>query len=246
MTPTSFNFNGNSSLKIYPISERSLCIEFGRLISTAIAEEIRILDHILQADPFLGLVATIPAYTTLTLFFDPVKVSNSGLRGNSCFEKIVGFLQNLPTAKENADFQSDPVIIPVCYGNDFGPDLERVAALANLSVDAAIEMHSGAIYMVHMIGFVPGFAYLGGLDHRLSAPRRAQPRAVVPAGAVGIAGEQTGIYPIDIPGGWQIIGQTPLQLFSPLRDRPTLLKAGDRVQFKPISTEEFLALKVQP
>jgi inhibitor of KinA len=131
------------------------------------------------------------------------------------------------------------VVIPICYGSSYGPDLDDVAAMHNLSSEAVISIHSAATYMVYMIGFVPGFAYLGGMHKVLASPRKATPRAAVPAGSVGIAGEQTGIYPLNTPGGWQIIGRTPLSMFNTHRTQPALLKAGDRVQFKPINTSQF-------
>lgn len=139
--------------------------------------------------------------------------------------------------------ESQLITIPVCYGGELGPDLADVAALNKITTDEVINLHSSATYLVHMIGFVPGFAYLGGMPETIAAPRKATPRAAIPAGSVGIAGMQTGIYPLQTPGGWQLIGQTPVKLFDPTRPVPALLKAGDRVQFKRIGMDEFRHLQ---
>jgi inhibitor of KinA len=131
------------------------------------------------------------------------------------------------------------VEIPVCYGGDLGPDLADVASRHGLSEADVVTLHSDAVYLVHMVGFMPGFAYLGGLDARIVTPRRASPRRAVPAGAVGIGGEQTGVYPMVSPGGWNLIGRTPRAMFDSTRDAPALLAMGDRVRFRPISRSDF-------
>jgi inhibitor of KinA len=131
----------------------------------------------------------------------------------------------------------------VCYGGELGPDLEFVAEHNKLSAEEVIGIHSASVYLVYMIGFAPGFPYIGGMSGKIAAPRRSSPRLKIPAGSVGIAGSQTGIYPIETPGGWQLIGQTPLKLFQPESKSPSLLKAGDVIQFKPISYNQFLEEK---
>jgi KipI family sensor histidine kinase inhibitor len=131
------------------------------------------------------------------------------------------------------------VTIPVVYGGEWGPDLEEVARLCGLSAIDVVRIHSAPLYRVYMLGFVPGFAYLGGMDERIAVPRLAVPRAKIPAGSVGIAGGQTGVYPLETPGGWRLIGRTPLSLFVPERNPPALLKAGDWVRFLPIAPEDW-------
>ena len=131
----------------------------------------------------------------------------------------------------------------MCYGGEYGPDLEEVARHNGLSVDEVIALHSGGEYLVYMIGFAPGFPYLGGMSERIAMPRRSSPRAQIPVGSVGIAGMQTGVYPIETPGGWQLIGRTPLALFRPEENPPSLLQAGNKVRFRPISADEFAAWK---
>jgi inhibitor of KinA len=131
------------------------------------------------------------------------------------------------------------VDIPVCYGGDFGPDLDAVSSHTGLSTEEVVAIHGEPDYLVYMIGFAPGFPYLGGMSERLASPRRESPRAKIPPGSVGIAGSQTGVYPIETPGGWQLIGRTPLRLFRPERDEPSLLRTGDRVRFQAIDRAEY-------
>ena len=138
------------------------------------------------------------------------------------------------------------VRVPVCYGGEHGPDLDQIAAAAGLTVEEAIELHCAPIYRVFMIGFMPGFAYLGLVDDRLAAPRRAEPRVRVPAGSVGIAGRQTGIYPADTPGGWMLVGRTPMRPFDLARETPCLFKPGDAVQFYPIDPSEYAERANEP
>jgi inhibitor of KinA len=235
------NTTGANDLIIYPISESAVTIEFGHAIDEALLPRITGFNRLICQSPFPGLVDTVPAYTTLSVFFDPVQVFNhKGLPGNTCFEKVSGYLRQLKEDKHRAPFFDGVVIsIPVCYGGALGPDLEDVAVYHQLSTDEVIALHSAAIYTVFMIGFIPGFAYMGGLNDLLETPRRASPRKAVPAGAVGIAGKQTGIYPLQTPGGWQIIGQTPLKLFDIRRNPPGLLKAGNRIKFEPMNPADF-------
>ncbi|SES03286.1 5-oxoprolinase subunit PxpB [Pedobacter rhizosphaerae] len=227
---------------IYALNEKSITIVFGDEISLALADRISAFNQILHTNPFPGLITTVPAYASLTVHYDPIKVYRSDLKGNTCIQKVSDYIKSLKITETQNNAPRNRITIPVYYGGEFGPDIEVVAAHANLSTAEVIQLHSTATYLVHLIGFVPGFAYMGGLNKRLSTPRRKQPRAKVPAGAVGIAGEQTGIYPLDIPGGWQIIGQTPFKLFDPNRSVPALLKAGDEVVFQSITLDHYQSL----
>lgn len=228
-------------LPVYSLSEQAVTIEFGREIDRNLLELITGFDKFLIQNPFPGFVTSVPAYTTLSVFFDPARVIQSDeLPGRDCFEKVSGYLSQLYKKRESATFApGSTVAIPVCYDPELGPDIVEVAKIHNISVDTLIRLHSDAEYIVHMIGFMPGFAYLGGMDDLLTTTRKSIPRNAVPAGAVGIAGRQTGIYPLQTPGGWQIIGQTPVKLFDVNRAQPSLLKAGDRVIFRPVSRLEF-------
>jgi inhibitor of KinA len=216
-------------------------IEFGNTIDESLMNRIGSFNRLLHQHPFGGMCDTVPAYTTLTVFFDPmVVIWQDQLPGKSVFEKVSGYLQKLSNEENVSPVDDSPVItIPVCYGASLGPDLEYVAGYHHLKTEEVIGLHSAAIYKVYMIGFIPGFAYMGGLNDLLETPRKNSPRRAVPAGAVGIAGKQTGIYPLETPGGWQIIGQTPVKLFDAARRQPSLLKAGDRIKFEPTSLSDF-------
>jgi inhibitor of KinA len=233
-----------TALSIYPISEKAVTIAFGDRISEELMHRINNFDKLIREHPFEGLRTTIPAYDTLSVFFDPLQVLKSNLPGKTCLQKVSNYLGQL-NETETTTIQSEPqlITIPVCYGGTPGPDLADVAALNKLTTEEVINIHSSVTYLVHMIGFVPGFAYLGGMPETIAAPRKATPRAVIPAGSVGIAGMQTGVYPLQTPGGWQLIGQTPVKLFDPTRAVPALLKASDRVQFKRIGMDEFCHLQ---
>jgi len=228
------------NLTIYPISEGAVSIEFGNTIDDGISEHLNRFNRLLCEKPFEGMYQTVPAYTTLTIFYYPAVVIKSALPGNNGFDKVCNYLQQLNREDATTSFipEGKLVHIPVYYGSKTGPDLDLVAALHQLTADEVIRLHSSAIYKVYMMGFIPGFAYLGGLPDLLETPRKTTP-VKVPAGAVGIAGKQTGVYPLAVPGGWQIIGQTPVELFNSKREQPTLLNSGDRVKFEPISFNDF-------
>jgi len=182
----------------------------------------------------------------VTLFYDPAAAVAAGASvegiADWLSEKVRERLKNPPKLEKT---KPRTVEVPVCYGGEFGPDLLRVAALAKLSPEELVRRHSAAEYLVHLVGFAPGFPYLGGLPRELQTPRHAKPRMVVPPGSVGIGGEQAGIYPLATPGGWNLIGRTPLRLFRPEQNPPVLLAAGDRVKFRPIPPGEFAKLEVQ-
>ena len=170
-----------------------------------------------------------PGYGSVLVTFDPLSLS---------YELVEKRAASVDLEDGNQP-ESRTIEVPVCYGGVFGPDLDDVASAANLAPEEVVRLHASADYLVYFLGFSAGFPYLGGMPDRIAAPRLPQPRTSVPAGSVGIAGRQTGIYPFSSPGGWRIIGRTPLSLFHPQADRPTLLEMGDRVGFVPIDEEEF-------
>ena len=230
-----------NDIHFFQISENAISLEFGDNIKEETLGRISRLNECIKQNPFAGLLSTTPAYTTLTLYFNPVKLMNdSGLKGSTTLDKISGYIKSIPV-ETKIDQQTDNQIIqiPVCYDPAFGFDLQELSSFYQLKKEEIIEIHSSVVYTVYMIGFVPGFPYLGGLSEKLTAPRRQNPRAAIPAGSVGIAGQQTGIYPLETPGGWQIIGRTPLKLFDVNRQQPSLLKAGDKLKFEQISLREF-------
>ncbi len=227
-------------MHLFPLGDAAVVVEFGTGISAATHAAIAAFGARLARRPFASLRECVPAFTTLTVYYDPWEVSQNNKIAP--YEQITNYLQSLLPAAQvlAADYAPGPLVeIPVCYGGEFGPDLAAVARHAGLSEAAVIELHSQPEYLVYMLGFAPGFPYLGGLDARLTTPRRAQPRPLVPAGAVGIAGAQTGIYSLPTPGGWQLIGRTPRRLFAAGRTQPSLLQAGDRLRFVSISETEF-------
>ena len=230
------------SLFLSPLGDSAVVLQFGEEINLAIHARILAVTHLLEQQPFRGLVDFVPAFTTLTVYYDPWELSQQGTV--DAYSEVVRHLEILvEQAAVAAVVPARVVEIPVVYGGTFGPDLQEVAEYAGLSTEEVIRIHSQGSYQVYMIGFAPGFPYLGGLDARIAAPRKAKPRESVPAGSVGIAGAQTGVYSISTPGGWQLIGRTPLRLFAPSRQEPSLLQAGDKVRFVPITEAEFLSRK---
>lgn len=196
----------------------------------------------LAAAKIPGLVELAPAYTTVALFYDPLAAVAAGAPPENIFEWLEQRIRKVIPKTESVGgefIKTSEVEIPVCYDSEFAFDLDDVAQRAGLHRNEVVELHSGSEYRVHCVGFIGGFPFLGGLPSKLATPRRETPRKEIPAGSVGIGGEQTGIYPIKSPGGWNIIGRTPLNLFNPQRNPPGLLRAGDRVRFRPISREEF-------
>jgi inhibitor of KinA len=226
------------SVQMYPLGDAAVVVSFGDIISPGILGWVMAFADCLNKSPFPGFVELVPAYTTVTVFYTPWVVGEQGTE--SPYDRVIFFIQNrLANLKTAKTIAGNPVEIPVCYGGTFGPDLEFVARVNNLSPEEVIAIHAGGTYLVYMIGFAPGFPYLGGMAQKIAAPRKENPVADIPAGSVGIAGNQTGIYPIRTPGGWQLIGRTPLALFRPNQEPPALLKAGDQVKFIPISLAEF-------
>ncbi|QSA96026.1 5-oxoprolinase subunit PxpB [Methylococcus sp. EFPC2] len=219
---------GPTAPKFLPLGDSALQIVFGDRLDPAVSRYALALSQ--RVKNLSGLTDRVPAYASLTLHYDPQIWTHAEL------------VESLKALLGDVDCETDDgetLTVPICYGGEYGPDLDEVAQHTGLSPDEVVTRHSGGLYRVHFIGFMPGFPYLGGLDPALSTPRRAEPRTLVPAGSVGIAGDQTGIYPLASPGGWRIIGRTPLRLFDPGRDPPCLLSPGDRIRFVPTGPEEF-------
>jgi KipI family sensor histidine kinase inhibitor len=200
-------------------------------------EQVRRLLRLIELEPIPGLRNLHPAYCSLLIKFDALKLRHSELE-----ETLRGYIVRMKKVE-----LPEPLVveIPVCYGGEYGPDLKNVAELRGMTEDAAIELHSSRAYLVYFLGFAPGFAYLGDVPEDLATPRLAAPRRSVPAGSVGIAGRQTGVYPISTPGGWRLLGRTPVAMFCPEKAEMSLLRIGDRVRFVPISPEKFAKLKLE-
>jgi inhibitor of KinA len=222
-------------VRFKPSSDQSLLVYFGHEITLQAHERVRRLLRLLELEPIAGVRNVHPAYCSLLVKFDALKLQHAELE--AILRKYLERLEevSLPEPRQ--------VEIPVCYGGEYGPDLSDVAAMHGMTAAQAIEIHSSTSYLVYFLGFVPGFAYLGELPEALVTPRLAAPRRRVPAGSVGIAGSQTGVYPFATPGGWRLLGRTPMAMFRTDREALSLLSIGDRVRFTPISREQFAALE---
>jgi KipI family sensor histidine kinase inhibitor len=221
--------------RFQPASDQSLLVYFGEKISLDAHQCVRRLLLSLESEPVAGIRNLHPAYCSLLVDFDALRLSRGEL------EAILrGYLERLGDVPLPAQREIE---IPTCYGEEFGPDLNEVAALHGMTPERAIELHASVTYLVYFLGFVPGFAYLGELPEALATPRLATPRRSAPPGSVGIAGNQTGVYPFATPGGWRLIGRTPIAMFRPDQDNMSLLSIGDRVRFTPISAARFAALE---
>jgi inhibitor of KinA len=206
-------------------------VEIGDEIHPEINRKIRGLVLALEAKHLRGVREYIPTYRSLLVQYDPAEI---------LFNELIEQIRQIESQLEGTTIPEAKIVeIPVTYGGEFGPDIEFVAKHNNLCQEEVITLHTGRDYLVYMLGFTPGFCYLGGMSERLETPRLTSPRTRIPAGSVGIAGKQTGIYPIDSPGGWQLIGRTPLRLFDPTRASVVLIEAGDYVRFTQIDEQEY-------
>jgi inhibitor of KinA len=220
------------NIDFFPASDSTLLVRLETPVSTSLEvnEKVLALARRLQEDSSCKILNLHPAYTTLLIRFDPLSTTHAEMEA-LVRQRMQADLRDLPESKQ--------LDVPVCYGGAFGPDLEDVAHLTDLTPAQIIEIHCSVEYRVYFLGFTPGFPYLGGMDSRIAVPRLDSPRKVVHAGSVGIADEQTGIYPIASPGGWRLIGRTPLKLFRPDRPNPSLILPGDSLRFRPITHDEY-------
>jgi inhibitor of KinA len=214
-----------------PAGDQGLVVEYGDTIDPAINRRVRALFHALDAAAIPGIVDLVPTYRSLLVTYDPLRLSPDDLQRT--LERTEASLDSAPARAPRV------VEVPTAYGGTFGPDLPFVASHNGLSEDDVVRIHSGTDYLVYMMGFSPGFPYLGGMSDRIATPRLATPRTAIPAGSVGIAQAQTGIYPVESPGGWQLIGRTPVRLFDPERQPPVLVEAGDFIRFVPVPHEDY-------
>lgn len=216
-----------ASARNLPFGDTALIVEFGNTIGLEINRRVMTLNEAILKAKINGVEELVPTYRSLLVRYDPLKIS---------YEQLVLSIKNLENTAEvlEAEVKGRKVVVPVVYGEEYGPDLSHVARVHGLTEAQVIKLHSGREYRVYMIGFVAGFPYLGEVADEIATPRLETPRMKVPAGSVGIAEKQTGIYPREAPGGWQIVGRTPLRLFDPRQESPTLLSPGDTVEFRPI------------
>jgi KipI family sensor histidine kinase inhibitor len=211
--------------------DKGLVVEFGNEISELVNKKVRNLYLAIQKSQIAGIYEMIPTYRSLLIQYNPIEIEV-----NKLIEKLMGIENTL----DSIDLPKPRIIeIPTIYGGEFGEDLNFVSEHNGISVDEVIKIHSSVDYLIYMLGFTPGFPYLGGMSDKIETPRLKNPRTKIPGGSVGIAGKQTGIYPIESPGGWQLIGRTPLRLYDPRRSTPIILQAGDYLRFVPITREEY-------
>jgi len=223
--------------QIEAYGDRGIRVQLGDTISGETNEKVRSLSMLLDHEKIEGVMEWIPAYTAISIYYDPYYVSFLQLK-----EKLIEIKE---TFSQVTPPPAEVVEIPVCYGGNFGSDLEMVANHNGLTEKEVIDLHAGRDYLIYMMGFTPGFPYLGGMSEKIAAPRLPEPRAEIQSGSVGIAGSQTGIYPMKTPGGWRLIGRTPVKLYQPDRKPHILLKAGNYIRFIPISLEEYNEIEAQ-
>lgn len=222
-------------IRILTAGDSALLIEFGKEINPETNRKITAIVQLMREQHIEGIVDVIPAFCSLLINYDPRVLS---------YKELKERMENLLKMETKTETTRKRIFeIPVCYGGEYGPDIDNIAEHAGLSVNEVIKIHSSKDYLIYMLGFLPGFTYLGGLDERIHTPRLASPRLTIRAGSVGIGGSQTGIYPLDSPGGWQLMGLTPVRTYDPERQTPILVEAGDYIRFIPIDEEEFLRIQ---
>ena len=211
--------------------DKGLVAEFGNEINEAVNEKVRNLYLAIRKSEIPGILEMVPTYRSLMIIYDPMNIEL-----NNLIERLTEIEKNM----ESIELPKPRILeIPTIYGGEFGEDLGFVAEHNGISEDEVIKIHSSVDYRIYMLGFTPGFPYLGGMSEKIATPRLKTPRTKIPAGSVGIAGKQTGIYPIESPGGWQLIGLTPIKLYDPRNKIPILLQAGDYIRFVPIKKDEY-------
>ncbi|MBO0736579.1 MAG: 5-oxoprolinase subunit PxpB [Alphaproteobacteria bacterium] len=222
------------NVRFLSAGDRALVIEFGKTVDRALSEDVLRLNAVIRSSDVSGVVETIPTFRSLMVHYDPLVTSRQALE-----RAVSGLLERSGESRTGAALWR----VPACYEGEFAPDLADVARLTGLTPSDVVALHSGARYHVYMLGFLPGFPYMGDLPRELELPRRADPRVQVPPGSIAIATSLTAIYPYESPGGWHLIGATPIRLFEAGRPRPALLAPGDAVAFVPVDRTSYLAIR---
>jgi inhibitor of KinA len=228
-----------TSYTIFPLGDTAITIDFGNTINIELNKAVINLGELIKAGNFIGVTDIVPAYSSLTIHYDVIAVTKH-YGSTSAYTIIKKKLEALLREEmQTVEKPARRLNIPVCYAAKYALDNDGICNLTNLSFDEVIRIHTSRIYRVYMVGFLPGFAYMGEVDPQIAVPRKREPKVTIAAGSVGIAGRQTGIYPLTSPGGWQIIGRTPIQLFDKEKEEPALFKGGDEVTFFSIKEDEF-------
>ena len=235
------NARRRGEFRLEPMGDRCLIVAFESRIDPAINARVHAIADYLLGHPIDGVIDVVPAFATVAIHYRPEALAEDA-SPQSPYRRLCAAIETVLLDDSIPARGAGRVVeIPVSYGGDFGPDLDEVAAACGFAPAEVIALHAASPHRVYMLGFAPGFPYLGGLDPRLQVPRRATPRTKVPAGSVAIARDQSAIYSLETPGGWNVIGRTPVRLFTPDADPPCLLSAGDDVRFVPITREQFRA-----
>lgn len=225
-------------MKFLKAGDSALIIELGNEISPIINYNLKKITDYLDSLNHKAIKDLLPTYRSIIVYYDPMMISFDELKEMVEKNCVADDSQMLSVKKEIIE-------VPVLYGGEYGPDIENIASHNNLTIEEVINIHTSGEYLVYMLGFTPGFPYLGGMDKRIATPRLTTPRTKIPAGSVGIAGEQTGLYPIESPGGWQLLGRTPLNFFDSVKENPFVVAAGQYIKFKAITEEEYHAIVEQ-
>ena len=220
-----------TDLRFLPCGDSAMTVEFSGEMNESTNRQIRFVAAALEQKCVRGILECVPTFCSLTVYFDPLVISARRVQ-KTVSRIMAGY-------REDAGEARRIFVIPVCYEGEYAPDMEDVCKLTGLTREEVISIHAGTDYLIYMLGFLPGFPYLGGMDKRIEAPRLDSPRTAIPVGAVGIGGKQTGIYPLASPGGWRLIGRTPVKVYDPEREAPIVYRAGDYIRFCPITQAEF-------
>lgn len=222
-------------VKFMPSGDRAMVVEFGNAIDTRINDQVHTLARRIEEEQIPGIVELVPTFRSLMVYYDPFLTS---------YAKLKAVLENSGEIGAGSAKEKKRILkIPCCYGARFGQDLADMEAYTGLDRDEIIAIHSSVDYKIYMMGFLPGFVYLGGLDKRIEIPRLKTPRVKIQPGAVGIAGNQTGVYPLASPGGWRLMGGTPVDFYDPDREEPILCKAGEFIRFIPITIDDYYDIR---
>lgn len=224
-----------TNVKFFPAGDHAMVVEFGSIIAENINQKVHALAGWIEEKQIEGVVELLPTFRSLMIYYDCHVVS---------FEQLKRKVSEFDDTKVSANAEKKKIIkVPCCYGARFGSDLHDMEKILGIDKDEIIRIHSSVCYKIYMLGFLPGFVYLGGLDKRIEVPRLSSPRVKINPGSVGIGGNQTGVYPVASPGGWRLIGGTPLDFYDPDREKPILCNAGEYIRFTPIHIDEYYDIR---